>query len=76
MERRQLSLKWENNIVMTSLIILKDLSGTDGILGMDVLRPLRVKISTHEHTAIPNGGCDQTHKVLYFSDNIDIPPNC
>ncbi|MPC49626.1 hypothetical protein E2C01_043434 [Portunus trituberculatus] len=23
-----------------------------------------------------NGGCDQTSKVLYLSDNTDIPPNC
>ncbi|MPC22121.1 hypothetical protein E2C01_015128 [Portunus trituberculatus] len=48
------------------------LSGIDGIL----LETLRVKISKHEHTAIPNGGCDQTSKVLYLCDNIDIPPNC
>ncbi|MPC71284.1 hypothetical protein E2C01_065556 [Portunus trituberculatus] len=43
---------------------------------MDILKTLRIKISTHEHMATPNRGCDRPSKVLYLADNIDIPPNC
>ncbi|MPC64320.1 hypothetical protein E2C01_058432 [Portunus trituberculatus] len=38
------------------------LVGVDRVLRMDVLRPLRVKILTHEHTTIPNGGCGPAPK--------------
>ena len=75
-QTRQLPLEWEHNIFETSLIVLKGLSGIDGILGMDVLKPLKVKISAHEHSATPSGDNDVSPTLLYLSENIDVPPNC
>ncbi|MPC21406.1 hypothetical protein E2C01_014392 [Portunus trituberculatus] len=63
---------------------LGSLQHTSSMQGADEVRlavrretqPLRVKILTHEHNAILNGGYDQIPKVLYPSDSINMPPNC
>ncbi|MPC22218.1 hypothetical protein E2C01_015230 [Portunus trituberculatus] len=71
----EITTSFDGEFTSSPELVLLDLTG-NGILGIDVFRPLRVKISTHEHTAKSNGDGNQTPKVFYISNNIDIPLNC
>ena len=48
-----LRLQWDNNQMSISFLIVERLSGTSGILGMDVLCPLKVQINSERLTALP-----------------------
>ena len=74
-ETGRLRLQWRGCALQISLIVVRGLAGVDGILGMDVLKPLGVKIWTHANLAEPGGSITSDEKILCLSDHLDLPPH-
>ena len=73
-----LQLHWDNNQVSVSFLVIDRLSGTSGILGMDVLCPLKVQINSERLTALPLASV-LTEDVTYeypvrLKNPIKLPP--
>ena len=73
-ETGRLRLQWRGRTLRIPLIVVRGLAGVDGILGMDVLKPLQVKILAHANLAEPGGSRSPEKKILCLADNLDLPP--
>lgn len=73
-ETAQLWLQWKQHTFPSSLIVLQVLSGIGRILGMDVLKPLRVKTVMHMNFA-EAGTEEKKHPRSYISSIMLTFPN-
>ena len=73
-----LQLRWDKSQVSVPFLVIDRLSGTNGILGMDVLCPLKVQINSEHQTALPLASV-LTEDITYeypvrLKNPIKLPP--